>query len=497
MLFSYENLHRQYLKCRRNKRNTANALRFEVRQEEHLLALREALTHHTYAPGRSVYFLCKRPKLREIFAADFRDRVVHHVLVDFLERIWEPIFIHDSCACRTGKGVHAGVKRLQAFICQASANGTRPAWYLQLDIHNYFMSIDKAVLFDLLAAKMNDPDALWLTRTLVFHDCTQDYVMKGDASLYGKLPPHKSLFGCAPETGLPIGNLNSQFFANVYLNGLDQFVKHTLKCRWYLRYCDDFVLLATDRAQLVEWRACIEGHLREALRLELNPTRERLRPVSDGVDFLGYIVRRDYLLVRRRVVGHLRERLRQFEQALLLDGPGYLRYRFETAALDELNAVLASYLGHFKLADSYKLRQGLWRDFPFLGEYFGLDPASGMLRRKDKTPPGLRGVTRQYRHFRCCFLGDVLFFQVGKFIEFYQPGDVLVATDLGLQPMAQNRRGARYGFPLAHSGSHLLSLLAKGRSVTLIGESGRFLDGVKERVPRYRFESTASMPLNQ
>ena len=315
--------------------------------------------------------------------------------------------------------------------------------------------------------------------------------MKGDAGLLKKLPPHKSLFACGAGKGLPIGNLNSQFFANVYLNGLDQFVKHELRCGWYLRYCDDFVLLARERAQLVEWRDRIEGYLRAALRLELNPSRQRQRPVGGGVDFLGYIVRGDYLLARRRVVGHLRERLREFEKTLALDGPGYRRYRFDPAALDELNAVLASYLGHFKLADSFRLRQGLWRDFPFLGEYFAADLGTGALRRKDKTPPGLRGVARQYRHFRRCFLGDVLFFQVGKFIEFYQPGDMLVAAGLGLQRMTPNRRGARYGFPLAHSGSHLLSLLAAGRSVTLINETGRLGDGVKERAPRYRFRSTA------
>ena len=192
MLFSFENLHRQYLKCRRNKRNTANALAFEVRQEENLLDLKAALENRTYAPARSVCFVTQRPKLREIFAADFRDRVVHHVLVDFLESIWEPIFIHDSYACRTGKGVHAGVKRLQTFLRQVTANGT----------------------------------------------CTADYVMKWDSALFGWLPPHKTLFACPPGKGLPIGNLNSQFFANVYLNALDQFVKHELKCRHYLRYCD-------------------------------------------------------------------------------------------------------------------------------------------------------------------------------------------------------------------------------------------------------------------
>lgn len=489
MLFSFENLHRQYLACRRNKRNTVNALRFEAEQEKQLVLLAEALTERSYRPGRSVCFVCKRPKLREIFAADFRDRVVHHVLVDYLEKIWEPIFIYDSYACRKAKGVHAGVRRLQAFIRQATANGTRPAWYLQLDIKNYFMRIDKQVLYDLLAPKIRDPDALWLTRVLVFHDCTQDYVMKGDAELFKRLPPHKSLFGCGQGKGLPIGNLNSQFFANVYLNGLDQFVKHELKCQYYLRYCDDFILLSTDREQLLAWRARIEHYLRDKLMLELNPARERLRPVGNGVDFLGYIVRRDYLLVRRRVVNHLREKLRAFEERLVTQGRGWRRYSFETAALDELQAVLASYFGHFSLASTFRLRAGLWRDYTFLGEYFELDAATGKLMRKDKAPLSLRGAARQYRHYRRVFQGDVLFFQVGRFMEFFQPDDGGVTAELGLQPMGKNRRGARFGFPLAHTGSHLRKLLAAGCPVTLIGETGRLLDRVKERVPRWRFSS--------
>jgi hypothetical protein len=454
----------------------------------------DALSARAYAPARSVCFVCKRPKLREIFAADFRDRVVHHVLVDYLERIWEPIFIHDSWACRKGKGVHGAVRRLQQFIRQATANGTRPAWYLQLDIRNYFMRIDKQVLFDLLAPRIDDPDALWLARVLVFHDCTENYVMKGDARLFERLPPHKTLFGCGQGKGLPIGNLNSQFFANVYLNGLDQFVKHELKCRWYLRYCDDFVLLSTEREQLLQWRARIETYLRENLQLELNPARERLRPVSDGVDFLGYIVRRDYLLVRRRVVNHLREKLADFEKRLVAEGAGWRRYDFDGATLDELQAVLASYLGHFRLANAHRLRQSLWRRYAFLREYLEFDSDTGRLARRDKCPPGLRGVARQYRHFRRVFRGDVLFFQVGRFMEFYQPGDAMLAADLGLRRMGPNRRGAGCGFPLARTGRHLRSLLAKERSVILINETGRLLDGVKERVPRYRFERRKAIP---
>lgn len=310
---SFANLYQQYRRCRSNKRNTVNALRFEVEQEKQLIQLQQELESRTYRPGRSVCFFATRPKLREIFAADFRDRVVHHLLVDYLESIWEPIFIHDSYACRKKRGVHAGVKRLQTFLRQVTNNGTRPAWYLQLDIHNYFMRIDKQILFELLAKRIKDDTALWLTRMLVFHDCTQNYQLKGNPALVQAIAPHKTLFNAAPDKGLPIGNLNSQFFANVYLNELDQFVKHTLKCRHYLRYCDDFVLVSHDHDQLREWQQKIERFLHGCLSLELNP-KQRLQPVSNGIDFLGYIVRRDYLLVRRRVINHLKEKLRTYEK---------------------------------------------------------------------------------------------------------------------------------------------------------------------------------------
>lgn len=277
--FSLENVYQQYLVCRKNKRNTANALRFEARQELNLLALCDALVDRSYESGHSVCFFVKRPKLREVFAADFRDRVVHHVLISHLEAIWEPIFIHDSYACRKGKGVHAGVERLQLFMRQATANGTRPAWYLQLNIRNYFMSIDKQSLFAMVDAKLNsnisaDAEARWLTKTLVFHDCTVAPVLKGEPRLIDRLPPHKTLFRAPPGKGLPIDNLNSQFFANAYLNALDQFVKHELKCRWYLRYCDDFVLLAESLEQLAAWQLRIANFLAERLDLQLNPSRE-------------------------------------------------------------------------------------------------------------------------------------------------------------------------------------------------------------------------------
>ena len=359
-LSSYENLYRHYLSCRSNKRNTINALRFEARQELNLLALQEALQTRTYRPAPSVCFVTQRPKLREIFAADFADRVVHHVLVGYLEQHWERVFIHDSYACRKGKGVHAAVDRLQRFIRQATANGQRPAWYLSLDIRNYFMRIDKAILWRLLAPHIADDDARWLTELLVFHDGTDGHIVKGAPEEMARLPAHKSLLRCEPGKGLPIGNLNSQFFANVYLNGLDQFVKHRLHCRHYIRYCDDFVLLSSDRAELVYWRGLIERSLAAELGLALNP-RERLRPVSDGIDFLGYIVRRDYRLVRRRVVSACKERLRGYRELLVSEQEGMTMYRFDTEDLARLHATLASYLGHLRRANAYKLWRSIWQ----------------------------------------------------------------------------------------------------------------------------------------
>jgi len=207
---SFANVYQQYLLCRKNKRNTVNALRFEVVQEQELLRLTDELQNRTYTPSRSVCFFASRPKLREIFAADFRDRIVHHILVDYLEQIFEPIFIEQSFACRKGKGVHAGVKTLQKYCRKVSCNGSKPAYFMQLDIANYFMSIDKTILFSLLNKHVNDANALWLTKLLVFHDCTENFTLKGNLELLKAIPAHKTLINTPDGKGLPIGNLNSK-----------------------------------------------------------------------------------------------------------------------------------------------------------------------------------------------------------------------------------------------------------------------------------------------
>jgi len=480
-LFSFANLHRHYLGCRKGKRNTYNALRFEARQELNLLELAEALQNRSYRPSSSVCFVTQRPKMREIFAADFKDRIVHHVLVDELERYWEPVFIHDSYACRRGKGIHQAVARLRQFIRQGSGNGQQRLWYLQLDIKNYFMSIDKTVLFSLLKPHINSLDIMWLTKLLVFHDCTQDYFYKGRPGLLQQLPAHKSLLQAGSAKGLPIGNLNSQFFANVYLNALDQFVKHTLKCRYYLRYCDDFVLLSEDPQQLKLWRAQIMQFLAERLLLSLNDKRQKLRPVSDGIDFLGYIVRRDYTLVRKRVVNNLRAKLQGFEAQLLRQRRYYRVYLYDSEVVDALVACLASYLGHLSHADSFNLRQRIWQEFSFLEQYFQVDEAVNTLCRRRFDAAGLRTVLGQYRYFRRCFENEVLFFKVGRFIEFYHAADQSIAHYLGLQQLKPNRRGALWGFPVSMARHYLRMLVNAGWSVVCIIETGQYLSKIQER----------------
>jgi len=344
-IFSFENIHRAYINCRKNKRGTINALRFEFNAAEQLLKLEHELNSRIYHPSRSILFAITKPKNREVFAADFRDRVVHHLLVEQLEKIFEPIFIHDSYACRRTRGTHSGVKRLQKFTRQITKNGNIRVHYLQLDIKDFFPSINKEILFALIAKKVTDPDILWLTRLVLFWDCTKSYVSRGDAALLQSVPGHKSLFGKNNEQGLPIGNLTSQFFANVYLNELDQFVKHRLKAHYYMRYVDDFVILHKDPEQLARWRDQIRVFVQDKLKLHLHPVRHKLLPISNGIDFLGYIIRPGYILVRRRVVNSFKEKLREFARGVI--------------SMDKFKNTVASYVGHFKWANSFRLQEKL------------------------------------------------------------------------------------------------------------------------------------------
>jgi RNA-directed DNA polymerase len=479
-IFSLENIHRHYLHCRRNKRNTVNALKFEYDLEENLLSLHEELEGQTYTPSRSVCFVLKQPKLREIFAADFRDRVVHHVLVDYLEKVWEPIFIYDSYACRKGKGTHRAVERLQAFMRKVSRNGTRRAYFMHLDIRGFFLHINKEILYQIIAKRIRDETLLWLARTVIFHDCTKNFVLKGKSGLLEKIPPHKTLFNTENKRGLPIGNLASQFFSNVYLNELDQFVKHRLKAKYYLRYSDDFVLLHEEKEKLLGWREEIREFLQFRLRLELNESRQTVGPISNGADFLGYIVRPDYLLVRRRVVNRLKATLVGYEKALVRREEDCTVLRYNHLALQKLMATWSSYLAHMKIANTFRLREKLSGRFKWLGHFSQRE--DGRLKHIDKMPASLGSLKRQYGFFLRRSAGSLLFFQVGRFYEFYDRQAEMALRLLGLKSIEARRAfQTRCGFPVHLQETYLRKLMMLGFSVQVVKEEEHWFSGVKKR----------------
>lgn len=344
-----------YISCRKRKRNTINALKFEQNLEKNLVELQQKFINKTYCPGTSICFAVTKPKLREIFAADFTDRVAHHLLVNEIEEYFEHRFIYHSYACRINKGTHLAASNLQKAMLKITCNKTQPAYFGQFDVKSFFTSIDKPVLFNMLSqeiqkmkrSKLWQQEIQYLLQTVIFHNPADNYKTKGNLSLFDDIPPHKSLFHTTKTRGLPIGNLTSQFFANVYLNRLDQYVKRVLKINYYFRYADDFVVLSADKSQICKWREQINFFLQEKLKLKLHPQKDKYGSVYQGIDFVGYFVKPDYMLCRKRIVNALKQKLYYFNQN-------------ENADPKIMIQTVNSYFGHFRQGDCFQLRQNIY-----------------------------------------------------------------------------------------------------------------------------------------
>ena len=313
----YAELQAAYLEARRHKRRSQGALEFERNQEAELAALATAIRSQRYALSPCTCFLVFQPVKREIFAAHFRDRVVHHWVFRRINATLEKYFIHDSYSCRVGKGTLFGIRRLEGFFKSCTANHTRTAWVLKLDVSGFFMAMDRQILWDILMRHLRKEPALFadgllepVLRTIVFHDPTVDGYVQGAPCEWSDLPANKSLFHSAPGCGLPIGNLTSQLFANVYLNELDQYVKRVLKVRHYGRYVDDMVFVHESQAFLRAMIPLVRTFLRERLGLELHPCKIYLQPVEHGAAFLGAYVLPYRTYAGRRVMGNYRAVLR-------------------------------------------------------------------------------------------------------------------------------------------------------------------------------------------
>jgi RNA-directed DNA polymerase len=484
--FNFKNLYASYRKCRKHKRGTINALKFEINAEENLFKMAEELLTGAYRPSRSVCFVVDRPKMREIVAADFRDRVVHHLLIERLEAIFEPVFVHDSYACRKGKGLHKAVTRAREFIRKGSSNGNKLLYFTHLDISNFFMSVDKDILFSLIGNKVKDETLLWLARIIIFHDPVANCVIKGNRELIKHLPAHKSLFHSPEGKGLPVGNLTSQFFANVYLNELDQFVKHTLKFSYYVRYCDDFLLFGESVQGLIAAKDEIAKFLSARLQLALNEKYSRVMPVRSGIDFLGYIIRPDYLLVRRRVANNMKTKLSTFEKKLVSVKNGFRHVYYLYDQLEKLRSVVASYFGHLKWANTYNLRLAIVKRYDFLMEFFAFE--GGRLKPLYRFREIFPNVRSQYFYFANLFKGAAVFMQVGCFYEFYSSGSPIPEM-FSLKRLRPNNRGTRYGFPVAMGDDYAKRAAEKGLTIVFVMETGKYFDRIKCRLPRMKMRA--------
>lgn len=325
-------------KAQRGKRYQQNVLEFNDQLGEELLQLQRELETKSYQPGSYRTFEIVEPKKRMISAAPYRDRVVHHALCNVIAPIFERTFINDSYANREGYGTHRALRRFTEF-----ARSSR--YVLQCDIRKYFPSIDHEILKSIIRRKIKCADTLWLIETIIDASNEQERV--------DHFFPGDDLFTSGERRrGLPIGNLTSQFFANVYLNGFDHFVKEQLLIGKYIRYVDDFALFGDDHHQLSEARAKIEEWL-AGLRLKIHSVKSQLFETGCGSNFVGFRIMPDRIRVRDESLRRARVRFRKMKGA----------YRRGEMKLDDVTASVRSWVAHLSHGDTWQLRQQVFSSF--------------------------------------------------------------------------------------------------------------------------------------
>lgn len=327
-IYAFENLHTAYLKARKGKRYAADVMKFSQRLEENLIDLQNHLIWKSYQPSPYRFFTVYEPKERLIAALPFRDRVLHHALCNIIEPIFERSMIFDSYACRVGQGVLAGVNRTTEYLRRARRKWGR-VYCLKGDITKFFPSIEHAALKRIIRRRISCPDALDLMELII--DST------------------------GTERGLPIGNLTSQLWANVYLNELDHFCKERLRVKKYLRYMDDFVLFHHDKHFLRTALQEIRHFLENNLCLSLND-KTQIFPVGPRpVDFLGYRIWPDFRLLRKDNIRRTKRKFKKFARL----------YAEKKIGMETIHPRIMSWLGHCKHADTWRIREKIFEGLIF------------------------------------------------------------------------------------------------------------------------------------
>lgn len=338
-IYAWENLYSAYRKAARGKRGRPSAATFEFKLEDHLIDLQDELAEERYRPGPYVNFTIHEPKRRLISAAPFRDRVVHHALCQVIEPAFERGFIEHSYANRVGKGTHRALDQSQRWLQQYR-------YVLQCDLRQFFPSIDHQILQRALNRRIQDT----AMRRLIACILTSGIGVLGEAYTMVYFAGD-DLFSVNRPRGLPIGNLTSQFWANCYLHALDLFVTRELGCGAYLRYVDDFLLFSDDKAQLWQWRTAILIQL-AALRLTMHEEKAQVRPSTEGIAFLGFLLYPD----RRRLLARKGYNYRRKLRGLLQT---YAQGQIGRATIDQS---VRGWINHLRYADTWGLRRSILKE---------------------------------------------------------------------------------------------------------------------------------------
>ena len=306
---------------KRGKTNKLDVQQFEFNLEDNLFTLHQELESKNYQHSQYTAFNVCDPKLRRIHKASVKDRVLHHAIFRILYPLIDKSFVFDSYSCRVEKGTHRAVDRLESFAGKLSQNNSRNIFALKCDVRKFFDSVDQEILLKLIKNKIQDAETIWLIDKII----------------------------TSFPKGLPLGNVTSQLFANIYLNELDQFVKHNLREKYYLRYCDDFVILSENKEHLIDLIFIVDTFLKNRLKLNLHPNKVTIRKYRQGLDFLGYVMLPHYRVLRtktrRRIIKKTKDKYQAWKNNIISE--------------ESFNQSLQSYLGILRHCEGHKIENEL------------------------------------------------------------------------------------------------------------------------------------------
>ena len=355
-----------YYDARKHKRNKNSQLQFEENFEENIVNLANEIFHDRYTLLPSTCFMVTSPVKREVFAAEFRDRIIHHFIYNAISPMFERTFIEDCYSCRVGKGTLYGARRLHEHMRIASKNFTEEAYILKLDLQGYFMSIDRHILYQKVIQTMtkfknrkSSCGKTWgeridytlmmkLLKIVIYNNPTKECIMHGKLSQWNGLPRNKTLFGTGDGCGLPIGNLTSQLFSNIYLSDFDNYCKRELGMKHYGRYVDDFFFIHQDKDLLLSLVSTVRTKLHNDVKLTLHPKKIYFQSIYKGVTFLGFRLKGPHFMIGRRQKVGLKRAIYKYNNATS-DKSEQKLWKF--------NELINSYLGGMVHTSSFRFRQ--------------------------------------------------------------------------------------------------------------------------------------------